>query len=86
MIDTMDEILQNRENLDDDQEISQPDLSDKIGETCENISQGTAKSYLSTYRHYLTEDEPFSRTTKPDGTAGRTTVFWSHDEVKNSGE
>lgn len=78
MIDEMEEVLKDEDNLDENGEIRTPELAEKIGAK-ESVSASTARSYLSTHHEYLTENEPFSRRQRPDGTAGTTTFFWSLD-------
>lgn len=75
MIEHMDEILQNQ-----DKWIYSNKLAEKIGENYEGISTSTARAYLSTYRDYLTSDEPFTADERPDGTSGHTTVYWKHED------
>jgi len=81
MIEYMEEVLKNQEKW-----VYSNKLAEEISEKYEGISQSTVKSYLSTYREYLTTQEPFTADEKGDGTSGHLTVYWKHNENKVNGK
>jgi len=81
MIDHMEKILENQNKW-----LYSNKLAEKISEQYDGISRPTARAYLSTYRDYLTEQEPFTAEELPDGTSGVTTVYWKHDNQEVHGK
>lgn len=82
MIDKTIEILENEEG-----EISQQKLGEKIGEQEDAITGSTAEKYLSDSdkKSYWKNNEPVKILEKPD-TGGRATVYWIHEKHFNEEE
>jgi hypothetical protein len=64
------------------EEISQQKLGEKVGEEEESVSGSTAEKYLSnqSHRKYWREEEPMVRLEKPEGSGGRSTVYWIYEK------
>lgn len=81
MIESMEQVLR-----DQDKWVCSSKLAEYIGREMDGGSESTAKTRLSEHREYLVEEEPFVRKPLPDGTPGKTTIYWRHEDNSVDGK